>query len=115
MNYKIITDPEFIKRSDWDRFILNHPNGNIFQSSYYYYAIAKVDLYTPFFFCVIDEAEQIKGILVSVVYKQYKGLIGFLSSRSIIHGGPIILNSDANVLELLFDKVFGGDQVKSYF
>ena len=49
MNYKIITDPEFIKRSDWDRFILNHPNGNIFQSSYYYYAIAKVDLYTPHF------------------------------------------------------------------
>lgn len=115
MNYKIITDPEFIKRSDWDRFILNHPNGNIFQSSYYYYAIAKVDLYTPFFFCVIDEAEQIKGILVSVVYKQYKGLIGFLSSRSIIHGGPIILNSDANVLELLLTKYLAEIKSKAIF
>ena len=104
MHYRIITNPKLINRNDWETFILNHKNGNIFQSPSYYYAITKTGLYSPYFFCVIDEKDEIKGVLVSVLYKQHKGVVGFLSSRSIIHGGPVILNSDNNILELILTE-----------
>ena len=38
-----------------------------------------------------------------------------MSSRSIIHGGPIILNSDANVLELLLTKYLAEIKSKAIF
>lgn len=82
-------DEEF--RSRWEKFVLDHPNGNFFQSPAAYGFFKSVDGYKPVLLAAENENE-IKGILSAVIIKE-SGLKGYFSRRCIVWGGPICTES----------------------
>ncbi len=89
-----ICDVSLINNAKWSDFVFRHPHGNIFQTPEMYFALTETDLWKPFILCAIDDAGSIEGVLSAVIQKEYKGFGGFVSSRSITWGGPIVRNDD---------------------
>lgn len=102
--YKIVTKFESINRKEWEKFIENHPNGNIFQSPNIFDVYQKSKKYDPLVIVVLDSKKTIVGLQVSVIEKSYNNILGYFTSRSIIKGGPLILNKDKNILDLIIKE-----------
>jgi len=100
---KIITNINNIDKKEWSNFVNNHPDGNIFQTPEMFDLYNRTEKHDPVVLC-IKENEEIVGILLAVIQKEHKGLIGKFSSRSIIMGGPLIKNNDRKILELLLKE-----------
>lgn len=86
----IINDYNAIDKANWREFVLNHPRGNIFQTPEMYNVYRSTTNYKPYVFIAIDENKEIIGLLLSVLIKEKKGLLGYLTARSIIFGSPLI-------------------------
>ncbi|MGE0078438.1 MAG: lipid II:glycine glycyltransferase FemX [Bacteroidales bacterium] len=91
--------------NQWTSFILQHPNGNIFQSPEFYNLCSKYSKYEPVVVHTKDN-NSISGILLAVIQREHSGIIGRLSARSIIIGGPIIKNNDPKYLNEILAKYF---------
>ena len=118
MNYRIITDYEKIDNDKWSNFIINHADGNIFQTPEMYNIYNKTNNYEPFIIAATKENGKLIGILLSVIQKQYKGLLGHLSARSVVFYGPIALNNDPEILKILlkeYDKKIRRKVIYSQF
>lgn len=101
---KVISDYELIDKKCWNDFVFKHPSGNIFQTPGFYQVYQNTKYYEPLVLGVYSNTNKILGILVSVVQKESNGIIGFFSARSIIFGGPLVYNSDEEVLDLLLSS-----------
>lgn len=102
MQYKIVTHKEEIDPARWSDFVFNHPNGNIFQTPDIYKVYEAAKNHSPHVVACVDVAtDEVLGILVSVILKEYSGLMGKLTTRSIIAGGPLCKNDNPAILEAL--------------
>lgn len=101
-NYRIITDVNAIDRAKWERFVYDHPQGNVFQTPQMFAAYRTTKNYQPYVVACY-EGDSLIGILLAVAQKEYKGIIGKLSSRSIIWGGPLVKDNNADILILMID------------
>lgn len=86
---KIKTDINEIQIKDWNSFIASHPEGTVFQSFEMYQLFEDSKNYSPVIL-VAEKQGNIVGVLLAVIIKEYSGLIGFFSARTLIYGGPII-------------------------
>ena len=84
---KIITIEE-IEKSDWSKFVFNHPKGNVFQTPEMYEVYAKTKKYEPIFLAIIHN-NNIQALLLAHIIKEFNRDFGSISSRSIIQSGPI--------------------------
>lgn len=76
----------------WEEFVVNHLNGNIFQSSHIIDLYKSTKNYEPISLAAEDsENGEILAVLQAVIIRDSSGLVGSISSRSIINGGPIFL------------------------
>jgi len=48
--------------------------------------------------------DEILGILLAIIQKEYSGFIGNFTARSIIFGGPLIKDNDQNILDLILKE-----------
>lgn len=103
-NYTIVTNINKIDRAQWSEFVFTHPNGNIFQTPEIYEVYQKTENYEPVFLAVVNNKDDISGTLLAVIQKEYSGVLGNLTARSIIHGGPLIKNDNPDILNLLLKK-----------
>ncbi|BDX37490.1 hypothetical protein CYCD_08450 [Tenuifilaceae bacterium CYCD] len=94
-----------ININKWANFILQHPNGNAFQSPEFYKLYRNYSKYEPII-VYTEENDSITGILLAVIQKEHSGIIGRFSARSIIIGGPIIKNNDPLYLHEIMAKYF---------
>lgn len=99
--YAVITDVNDIDKIKWSGFIFDHPHGNIFQTPEMYKVYQKTENYEPVFLAVVNNRGEISGTLLAVIQKQYSGILGKFTARSIIHGGPLILGDDPDILAFL--------------
>jgi lipid II:glycine glycyltransferase (peptidoglycan interpeptide bridge formation enzyme) len=97
---KIISDFQQISKNDWWQFVIDHPRGNIFQSPPYYEVMKSTPLYYPFILIAKNEGK-ITGVMLVVVQKEFGWFAGYLTSRAIIMGGPLISKDDPEVLEIM--------------
>jgi len=107
-----------IDRQNWSKFVYNHPNGNIFQTPEMYEVYKRTKNYEPVFLAVVNDSSEVLGILISVIQREYSGFLGGLTTRSIIWGGPLVINDNAQVLGLLlreYDNVVGERALYSQF
>lgn len=89
-NYLITTDIDEVK---WDNFVDQHPLGNIFQTSSMYRVFKNTRGYAPYrFWCIHEKTQEVLGILQGVILSEKQGILGQLSSRAIIQGGPLLAN-----------------------
>lgn len=103
MKLRIVTDVAAIDKEQWGRFVYDHPLGNVFQTPQIYAAYCMTRNYYPIVVACY-ESDSLAGILLAVVQKEYKGMLGKLSARSIIWGGPLVRDNDIGILEELMDE-----------
>ncbi|MCA0931065.1 GNAT family N-acetyltransferase [Lutimonas saemankumensis] len=101
--FEIIDNWEQIDKDKWKNFIDLHPYGNIFQSIDMFKVYLDTPKYDPYVIAVIDKNGEILGIQVSVIQTLYSSFLKKLTSRSIVYGGPVILNNDEFVLGTILD------------
>lgn len=99
-NYRIVTDANAINRAQWQRFVFAHPQGNIFQTPQMYDAYRTTKNYQPVVVACLQK-DTLVGILLAVVQKESTGILGRLSARSIIWGGPLIEKQDGEIADLI--------------
>lgn len=104
MNYKIITDPNIVGISSWQHFIYEHKNGNIFQTPEYYHLLLDSKVLKPFFIGICNDKNNILGVLVGVIQKEYLSIFSNLTARCIIWGGPIIKDNNTVLTNILLDE-----------
>lgn len=117
-NYAIISDVNNIDKNKSSEFVFNHPYGNIFQTPEMYEVYQNTRNYEPIFLAVINDAGGISGVLLAVIQKEYSGVFGNLTARSIIHGGPLIKDDNPAVLDLVlkeYDKIIKKKAIYSQF
>lgn len=98
----MITDKLDYKK--WSNFVCNHQQGNIFQSPELFEIYKNTNNYRPLVVALLDEYEEVIGLLLAVIQKEYSGLIGKFTARSIIIGGPLLKSNDSNILENILSE-----------
>ena len=98
--FKVVTE---LDREQWSKFVLNHPNGNIFQTPEMFDVYENTKNWLPIFLAVSDSANNIVGILVAVVQKEFGGFFGKFTARAICWGGPLIKPNEnkSEIIDLL--------------
>jgi lipid II:glycine glycyltransferase (peptidoglycan interpeptide bridge formation enzyme) len=83
------SDSRRVDTSEWEQYVLAHPQGNFFQSPVAYRVFNQTRGYTPnVLFALNKKDNKLCGILLSVV-QQESGWYSALTSRSIVWGGPL--------------------------
>ncbi|MDQ1253276.1 MAG: serine/alanine adding enzyme [Euryarchaeota archaeon] len=83
---------ESIDRKKWEDFVLNHPEGNIFQTCAIADVYRSTKNYEPISLAAIElESGEIFAVLQAAIIRDAAGLVGSISSRSIINGGPLFV------------------------
>jgi len=117
-HFNVETQIQNIDKQAWNDFVMNHPNGNVFQLPGMYEMYRKTPKFTPVILIANDEKNRIVGCLMSVIHRDYNGLIGELTARSIIMGGPLAENNNSEVLDALlknYNKIISLKAIYSQF
>jgi lipid II:glycine glycyltransferase (peptidoglycan interpeptide bridge formation enzyme) len=115
--YRIVTE---LDKEQWEAFINQQPDGNIFQSPDMLKLFKKTKNYDPIIIAVKDGNDAIMAILLAVIQRESKGILGYFSSRTVVWGGPII-NSQKDtelatlVLEPLLKELIKMARVRSIY
>jgi lipid II:glycine glycyltransferase (peptidoglycan interpeptide bridge formation enzyme) len=116
--FKVETQIQKIDKQEWSDFVLKHPNGTIFQTPEMYEVYQRTPNFTPVIVIVKNEQGRINGCLMSVVQRIYNGIIGDLTTRSIVMGGPLAKNNNAEILDALlrnYNKIVSSKAIYSQF
>jgi serine/alanine adding enzyme len=100
---QIITDPDRIDRTEWSAFVYGHPKGNIFQTPEMYHVYKNTKNYTPVFIAIMEDTNMV-ACLQSVIQKEYTGLLGAFTARSIIFGGPLVSSDNPVLINLILSE-----------
>ena len=118
MKFKLISDYDSIDKIKWGSFVENHPKGNIFQTPSIYETYRLSKKFYPLVIVVLNESDEIVGLQVSVVKKLFNNILGYFTAQSIVHGGPLIVNNDKEVLNLIlkeYNRKISGKAIYSQF
>ncbi len=83
-----------IDRQKWEEFVLNHPNGNIFQTPDMHEVYRRTKNYEPIALAVLDESNEIVALTQAVVIKEIGGPLGIFTARAVMQGGPLYLEGN---------------------
>lgn len=85
-----ITDS--VDRDKWENFVSSCPEGNIFQTCAMADVYRSTKNYEPVSLAAIEpQSEGILAVLQAVIIRDAPGIVGSISSRSIINGGPLFV------------------------
>ncbi len=101
--YSLVNSDAALDRDKWANFVLNHPDGNVFQTPEMYDVFEQSNSFTPILVAVVSEYD-IKGILLAVIQREKKGIGSKFSQRAIIRGGPLIDGTNEKVMELILKE-----------
>jgi len=105
---------ETFDKNEWDDFVSNHPQGNIFQTSMMTDVFNKTKNYKPICLAAKDNVSgEMLAVMQSVIMSEMTGILSSFSSRAILQGGPLFVDSDtgkeaARMLMEHYDKLVGG-------
>lgn len=101
---QLITDINEIDPKSWSIFVENHPKGNVFQTLEMYQLHMISKKHEPILLALKNDKGEIIGLLIAVIIKEHNGIVGKLSSRSIIHGGPLVDKDNLEILDNLLHQ-----------
>ena len=73
----------------------------VFQSPDFYHFYKEVPHYNPTYFIAKDKDGQVIGLLLAVLIQEGNALVGLLSRRCLVYGGPMAENDHPGIIELL--------------
>jgi serine/alanine adding enzyme len=93
MDYEITSDLNEIDKQQWNKFVFDHSQGNIFQSPFMYDVFKATKNYQPIvLICYEKKNKAILGVLSAILQRE-KGLSAIFSSRAVIWGGPLVYDN----------------------
>ena len=93
----MITITDSIDVKQWGEFVYNHPYGNIFQTPEMAEVYKRTKNYEPITLAAIDNTtDEMLAMLLAVVIQE-SSVMGSLSARSVIHGGPLFTDNEVGV------------------
>jgi len=98
-----------------EEFVLNHPQGNFFQSPQLYNFYKSLPGYKPELFISVNDTGEINGSLLAVVQKEKGFLKGLLSRRCIVIGGPLIKDNNEELADKLLHELINKVKEKSIY
>jgi len=100
--YRIVNE---IERRQWSDFVRHHPRGNIFQTPEMFDVFKATKNNEPVLTAAVDDkGNRVVGVLISVIRKEYAGVAGSFTARSITWGGPLVADDKREILELLVEQ-----------
>jgi len=88
---------------EWGKFVISHPLGTIFQSPQYFRIFAKQDAFRPVAVIMLDDTQNVTGVLSGIIQYQLPRPLRHLASRCIVMGGPLVKNDDPDLLKQILD------------
>ncbi len=95
-----------------------HPEGTIFQMPEMHELFKHSEKFEPLVLAVLDDKEEICGLLLGVFIHEQNGIAKRLSSRFIVYGGPLLTGSEdlkIKSLNLLLGELVRQTQQKAIF
>ena len=102
---KVVTDQGVINRQKWNDYVLNHPEGNIFQTPEMYDVYQATSNYEPVSIFLLNEEEDLLGLVQGAIVKERGGIAGLLTSRVIINGGLLVDATDSGNFSIIIDEL----------
>ncbi|MCD4832938.1 MAG: peptidoglycan bridge formation glycyltransferase FemA/FemB family protein [Bacteroidales bacterium] len=93
-----------LDKNKWSSFVQNHPHGNIFQTPEIFEVYELTKKIEPFFVAVMNDDDEVEGVLIAGIQKEHSGFLGIFSARSVIDGGPLVKDNNIEVLELILKE-----------
>ena len=90
-----LTIRQYQEIPQWDAFVESHPQGTILHSTRMIQCEEGTKLHYPHAYGALDSSGKLCALLVAVRISTLGGVPGPLTSRSILHVGPIYLDSSA--------------------
>lgn len=97
---QVITQYELIDKQSWSNFVKSHPQGNVFQTPEMFLVYQHAQNITPYIVAVVNNG-QVEGILLAQWMSNGNKLAQWLTSRSIISGGPLAKDNDPAIIDQL--------------
>lgn len=97
----VINDYREIERRHWTEYVDHHPYGNIFHTPEMFDLFNFEEKSESVLVAVVNPENSICGLLIAYIHREYRGLLGELTSRAIIWGGPLIKDQDPEIAEIL--------------
>jgi serine/alanine adding enzyme len=116
--YSFLNSALEINATDWRDFVHSHPHGNVFYTPEMVELHSNSKNYEPIFIALLNPEQKINGLLIAFIYKEYKGLVGKFTARAIISGGPLTIDNEVGIADLLLtglDKICNEKVVFSQF
>lgn len=109
-----------LDRDRWTNFVYEHPNGNIFQTPEMFDVYKNTKNCEPTFLAVGDSENNIIGILIAVVHKEFGRFFGKFTARAIVWGGPLIkpIKNRGAIIDFLLkalDEILRGEVIYVQF
>jgi serine/alanine adding enzyme len=101
--YTVVSDFDSVDKQQWLSFVASHPDGNIFQTPKMYSVYERSEKYEPLLL-VVQDKDEIKGVLLAEILKTYSGVLGHFTSRSIIFGGPLLKDNNPDLLREIISR-----------
>lgn len=100
----LVSDYKEINKEEWAKFVRAQPNGTIFHTPEMWNVYDRTNNYEPVVLCVIDKQNKIAGLFIAVIQKEYSGLLGLLTARSIIFGDSIVRDDNPEIFTILLKE-----------
>ncbi len=97
---KLITSFNEIDKLKWAEFIFQHPFGTIYQTPFFFEVYRDTKNYKPLVL-LLEKNQKILGSLLAVIIQEGYGIKGKLTSRSLIIGGPLVVENDHGLIKYL--------------
>jgi serine/alanine adding enzyme len=101
---KIVNDSSNNMGTVWGDFVLAHPHGNVFQTPEMHEVYLQTKKYEPIIITTVDDNDDIMGVLLAVIQKEYSGILGYFSARSIIWGGPLVKDNNLEISDFILKE-----------
>lgn len=118
MSYKIIINSGQFDYNVWSSFVVEHKRGNVFQTPQMAKVYARSKKHETVFIAILNQANELEGLLLAVIIKEHSGFLGRFTARAIIWGGPLVKDNNLEVLSLIlreYNKLVKGKAIYSQF
>lgn len=92
-----------VDKREWTSFLESCSDSNIFQTPGMYGLFQSDHKYEPGI-AICSQNGKILGILEWAIRREYSGLIGSMTARSVVFGGPLVPDKNPEVARLLLQK-----------
>ena len=88
----------------WSEFVAGNKEAGVFQTPEMYKVFSESKNMEPVFLAILDKQNCIKATVLACIIKTFDGILGRITSRAIIWGGPVVLKSDPVWLSILLEE-----------